>query len=197
MKKLFLLVVFVALGAMTYAQSFSFGPTVSISMTNLSVAGLGGRPISNEPRPGVSVGMFVKYRTPGIFALQAEVQYATQGSRFKFDDATQSGNLRLGYINVPVLMKFYIVDGLNIEVGPQVGFLLDSKFKEASKIFRAGTEFRKVDFSVDAGVGYDFPIGFNLGIRYNIGMLDAIKSYEGESRLSKNGVFQMIGSWEF
>lgn len=197
MKKLLLSVVFAALGIVTYAQSWSFGPTVSLSMTNLSVAALGGVPISNEPRAGLNVGMFMKYRTAGIFAIQTEVTYSTQGSKFKFDDATKSGHLRLGYINVPVLMKFYLVDGLNVMAGPQVGFLVDKKFKSAANVFKSRTEFRNVDFSVDAGLGYDFPMGFNLGLRYNIGLLDAIKSYNGDSRLSRNGVFLMTGEWAF
>ena len=54
--------------------------------------------------------------------IQPEVLLSKQGSEF-----SGGSELDLSYINVPVMLKFYLPAGLNIQAGPQFGILTNAE----------------------------------------------------------------------
>ena len=61
------------------------------------------------------------------FSFQAVLLYSAQGAKSDYSETLNDVTFRytsvkLEYIHVPLLAKFYIVEGLSLEAGPQVGF---------------------------------------------------------------------------
>ena len=105
-------------------------------------------------------------------SVQPEVLYATQGA--KYEDSYFEGTYKLSYINAPILAKYYVLDGLSVEAGPQVGILLSAKdeFKsdEGSDEVDVKDQTKSVAVSAVVGVGYKLQNGINFGLRYNLGL---------------------------
>ena len=115
--------------------------------------------------------------------------FSGQGYSFKGSD----GNLvALNYLNVPLMAKYYVVKGLSIEAGPQIGYLLSAK-NESTNV---KDSFKKVDFAANLGVGYKLKNGINFGARYNFGLLN-INNVSGDSGKFRNSVLQLSVGYFF
>ena len=95
------------------------------------------------------------------------------------------------------MLKFYPVGGLNLQVGPQFGFLMDGERKYNS-LLGSGTEditeyYKKSDLSVSVGAGYDFDFGLNFDFRYNLGVKDINNVANGEEARSRIFLLLIIG----
>src|SRR5258706_5729227 len=62
----------------------------------------------------------------GKLGIQPEIVYSKQGQIYNI---SSNSNLRtdLAYINIPIMIKYYLTGGLNIQAGPQFGILASAK----------------------------------------------------------------------
>ena len=151
-----------ATGAAMAQEKFSFGPKVGVDYTHFWDADGDYSGMLNY-----QAGLFMEYRFNDRFALAPEVVFAAQGGKQKWIDSDNievSTTSHLNYINVPVMLKLYVVPALSIDFGPQVGFNVYSKNtsegKIASESGKNTTDMKEVTKSVDFGLG--------LGLTYNI-----------------------------
>lgn len=100
---------------------------------------------------GFSVGAFADLKLIRSLHIQPEVQYSREGAK----------NQEISYFNVPVLLKWYILPDTHLNVGPQMGFLLDAGEKE--------DDFKSQNTSAVVGAGYETPGGFLFDIRAAFG----------------------------
>lgn len=174
MKKATLAVLFVMLTtAAAWAQaSVSLGIKGGLNFANVNTTSVSA---AYNSRTGYHAGAFVNIKLTKL-AIQPEVIYSVQGA-----DAS-SGNLELGYINVPILLKFYLIGGLNLQAGPQFGFL--------SSATQGGVDVKNLvessDTSIALGAGFDIS-KFVIDARYNLGLSDVDK----QTTEAKNQVFQL------
>ena len=121
---------------------------------------------------------------------------------FSFLDANPE--IRTQYINVPVLAKFYIADGFNLQAGPQIGFLTgaDLKGEDGNKV-DISDSIKSTDFGILLGAGYKMPMGLTIDARYNLGLsniydgaTDEVGGLSSNDKL-KNGVFQVGLGYQF
>ena len=131
-----------------------------------------------ENRTGWHAGAFLQIRGEKI-GFQPEVIFSQQGSEFKYSTSNASLEQNFSYVNIPLIVKLYTVAGLNLQVGPQIGFLTSAEREDyASGQSGPITEqdikddLKKVDFSLGLGVGWDLPLGLTLDGRYNWGLTD-------------------------
>jgi hypothetical protein len=140
------------------------------------------------------------------FAIQPEIVFSRQGQTFTTPSASNL-EASFDYINIPIILKFYLIGGLNLQAGPQFGFLSSAKGDLINKLNNtqlAGQDLSNFvnssDVSIGAGLGWDFPFGLNVNARYNIGLSD-VNKYTGNTipgnltsslgtSESKNQVFQ-------
>lgn len=116
------------------------------------------------------VGAVIQFRLIDNLALQSGLNYSRQGA--KYEETNYEGTIKLAYINLPVIARYYIVDGLSIDLGPQVGFLLSatddytssSGFSDEEDV---ADQTKKVAIAASGGLGYTFKNGLNFGVRYN------------------------------
>lgn len=178
MKKLLIVAVMVTTAsAAAFAQaSVSLGLKGGLNFANVDATNIG---TAYNSRTGYHVGAFANFKFTK-FAIQPELIYSVQGSDLK--SATSSSSLDMAYINIPILLKFYLVGGLNLQAGPQFGFL--------SSATSGGVDIKSLvessDTSIALGAGFDIS-KFVIDARYNLGLSDVDKS----SASAKNQVFQL------
>ena len=193
MKKLLLIIAVVLFCFNVTAQDMS----TSDEGINFGVkAGVNFATITGDETDGVKsktsfhIGALVEIPVTEKFSVQPELMYSGQGAK----DDSSDDELKLDYINLPIMAKFYVAEGFSLEAGPQVGFLINSKFEVDGQSEDIKDETTGIDFGVNFGVGYKMETGLNFGARYNLG-LSNIWDFEGSDNLKNhNGVFQ-ISIW--
>jgi hypothetical protein len=180
MKKLILCAAIAAFGLSNVnAQEVKFGAKAGVNF-----ASLGGD--DSDGLDGLTsfhVGGVVNIGVSDKFSVQPELMYSSQGASY------DGGDLKLDYLNVPVLAKFMVADGFSIEAGPQIGFLMSAKDDgEDVKDFLKST-----DFSGAVGLAYQMETGLNFAARYNLGFGNIL---DGDGDL-KNNVIQISVGYMF
>ncbi len=189
MKKVFLAIAVVIGFGVSNAQSVRYGVKAGLNVSNVSNLEAD---IDYGSRTAYHLGAMAEIGLTRQFAVQPEILYSVQGVKAKEGKATAT--LNLSYINVPVMAKYYVVNGLSLEAGPQIGFLTTAQEKLEGVGEESGTNdikkyVKKVDFGLNFGASYDYQ-NFNLGVRYNLGLTDIAKERDGGDA-NKNGVFQV------
>ena len=164
---------------------FRLGLKGGVNLSNID------RDISTDNRTGYHVGAFATLKITK-FAIQPEVLFSSQGAiNNVFNQELES---TFNYVNVPVLLKFYIVKGLHIYAGPQIGFLTGGTQEVTDlngNITEADPEdfISNNDFSLAFGAGWDLPFKLTVEARYNLGLSD-INDIAGASEVNSR-VFQI------
>ena len=161
MKKLLILVAFTFTTSAIFAQGVDLGLKVGVNFANLTDA-------SNlEGRTGFVFGAFAGGKLGDKLGIQADLLYSQQGAEFDGD------KIDLNYVNVPVVLKYFLTDQIHVHAGPQFGFVVDDNI---TNVFNNIAEAENFDLSGIIGVGVDLPMGIRLDGRYNFGLSDVISS---------------------
>jgi len=121
-------------------------------------------------RTGWHAGAFVLFRGERV-GFQPEVIFSQQGSKFNYSGSPDLES-NFSYVNVPLIVKLYTVAGLNLQVGPQIGFLTSAKIEQPNSSEDVKNQLKSTDFSLGLGVGWDLPFGLSIDARYNLGLSD-------------------------
>ena len=180
-------------GNAVQAQDFSFGPKVGYN--NAKLEGKSWQQFhDNNSIDGFHVGVFAEIRFDK-FAIQPEVYYSSAGGKWKgtIENADFEHDFNLNYVNVPLMLKYYLTNGIAIEAGPQAGFLTDSKVK-FSDLDPDSSKFNEFDFSVNVGLSINLPLNFMISARYNAGLTNVIDHPDVDW---KNRVMQLSLGYRF
>jgi hypothetical protein len=77
----------------------------------------------------------------------------------------------LGYISIPLFLRFNFNEMVNIHLGPQFGILASAKWKNDDASVDAKEYYKDLDVGGTIGLGFDFA-AFNAGLRYYQGFSD-------------------------
>ena len=150
-----------AVGTAMAQKQFTFGPKIGVDYTHYW-----GEDVNHGGQLNYQAGLFMEYRFTNKFSVAPEVVFAAQGG--KYDTKILGVELKetdhVNYINVPVMLKYYVAPALSIDFGPQVGFNVYSKNTIEGKVDKLKeketTDMKKYTKTVDFGLG--------LGLTYNI-----------------------------
>ena len=203
MKKI-ILTSFMLCSVFTFSQEIKFGAKVGLNLSNLR----GDYPTGideHNSKIGFHIGGFAEYEINEKFTLQPELLFSTQGNTYGYKDYYGGGsyydgadyNLKLNYLNLPIILKYKIIEKLSIDFGPQIGYLMSAKTKidvtEDSRdpsqnysveidMLNDGTynfggttvqgkaSANRLDFSLNLGTSYDITEKIFLQGRYNFGL---------------------------
>ncbi len=210
MKKITLSIIAVLAFGFTNAQEVKFGVKAGMNLSTWTGDTEG---VNLKSKVGFNGGGFVAIQFSEKLTLQPEVLFSTQGTKIDNQavDINEDGVVdvvgdvcfNLSYINVPVMVKYYPVKGFNVELGPQIGFLVGAKtvtklqgYSGESKI-DVKEIFESIDFGVNFGAGYDFTENISAGIRYNLGLANIAKTEAGDDSKIKNSVFSLSVGYKF
>lgn len=156
MKKLILsFLVVIAFGTVN-AQDMKFGVKAGANFSNLT----GDADV--DGRTGFYIGGLVDFGISEKFHVQPEILYSMEGGK----------DAELDFVRIPIMAKYYLMDGLNIQAGPMLGFKIGAEdgLDEVTKSF---------DYGLGFGAAYELPIGVFFDLRYNLG-LSNISDFDGE-----------------
>jgi len=203
MKKLLIIIAIILFGFTNVkAQETNFGLKAGVNFATINSDNFD----SFDGRTCLHFGIVSEFMISDNFAFQPELLYSCQGSDYSetFSNgiettfikalATYEGSIKLDYLNIPLMAKYYVAEGFSIEAGPQVGFLLSAKDEYDFDGDTGEDDIKEyvkgIDFGVNFGIGYKLEGGLNFGARYNLGLTDINDEYE-EGGTYKNGVFQI------
>ena len=188
MKKLFALFLITSLAlAPIKAQDISFGAKAGVNFATL-------QPDLPDPesKTGFHIGGVAEIAISDVFSVQPELLYSAQGVHDESDDNEE---VRLNYLTLPIMAKYYIIEGLSIEAGPQIGFLLLAEFEDNGETEDLKDDTKGVDFGLAFGAGYKLPQGINFAIRYYLGA--DVNDISTDPDEFKNRVFQISVGYFF
>tara|TARA_B100001146_G_scaffold222761_1_gene235851 strand:- start:61466 stop:62110 length:645 start_codon:yes stop_codon:yes gene_type:complete len=152
------------------AQDVKLGAKAGVNFAKLSGEALE----DADGRTGFHVGFLAEIPLSERFAIQPELVYSQQGlqSKESFDGTEFETKVKLDYLNVPVMAKFYLIDGLSIEAGPQFGFNINAK--QELEVTGGDTdgdfEITGEDDIKDEVSGFDLGIGGGLAYQLDNGL---------------------------
>jgi len=196
MNKNILTVIILLVFTMVNAQDTNFGIKGG---ANFSVFG------SNvKSKIGYQAGGFTKMELSDNFYLQPELLYMQQElekNNFTFSGITGSGNLKISYLIAPLLFKYYPLNDLFIESGPQIGLLLSAKgvakYEGNTYNLDFKDNFKKIDLGFNVGAGYDLSEKIAINIRYNVGVTKMANSEYIANFYNRNSFISLSAGYAF
>lgn len=160
----------------TPSSDIIFGPKVGLNMTRLLGDGLS----TTGLLPGFHVGGAVEIPISGEFYFAPELLFSLQGTR------VVGTNLRLGYLNIPLMGKYHITDKIAVEFGPQVGILVTDNAEDFNLLTNT------FDVGLGAGGGYRLNDNFYFQLRFNAGFLKVIENVKATNTALQIGAIYYI-----
>jgi hypothetical protein len=187
MKKIVVSLLFIVASTYAFSQEFAVGIKGGPNFANINT---GASLADNyDSRTGFHLGAFALFRGERV-GIQPELLFSQQGSTLKYSGSPDV-KTNFSYMNIPVVLKLYTIAGINLQVGPQFGFLTSADYNDES----VKDELKKTDFSLALGAGWDLPFGLTIDGRYNWGLSDINDSVGQGSGASvgaiKNQVWQI------
>lgn len=106
----------------------------------------------------------------GIFGLQLEALYSQHSIKTKGSD-----DLKMSFIEIPLLAQFYVAKGLSLEAGPTFALNTSRSPDLLSYNNQCGfitKDLKANDVRLTVGARYALDCGLNFGARYNFGTSD-------------------------
>ncbi len=198
-----LLIIIAAFTLSTQAQETLFGVKAG-----LNLASIGGDDAGDaKTRSSFHIGGLVEIPVSEKFSVQPELLYSSQGAKgseeLLGEGVIVESKIKSDYINIPIMAKYYLIQGLSIEAGPQFGFLVSAKaefeLKGPGVLETASMDvkelFNNFDLGVGLGTSYALDMGVFFGARYNLG-LSNINKDSGDTK-NQNNVFQISAGYSF
>ena len=173
----------------------------------LNLATIGGSSVTSpvSMTAQYAVGVFEEFKLPLGFAIEPDVFYSVKGFSNEVSgnllgfDYTLSEKQTSGYLDVPVLVKYYLPNSavkFNVYAGPSIGILLNAKLSVTSNGSTSENNIKDqtsgTDFGAVIGAGIALPLSFvdaTVEARYDLGLTTVDNS--GKSSIY-NRVFALI-----
>lgn len=191
MKKIILLAIAILAFGFANAQQTRFGVKGGLNITSFSGDN------DSEALVGFQLGGFAEIKIIERLAIQPELLFSTQGAKFSRIGNNNDIDLKMNYINIPVLAKFYVTKKFTVEAGPQLGFLVSAK-SDGTDVKDA---YKSVDLGFNFGAGFNITDNFSVGARYTVG-LSNVGDYDTDDvdqylDSPKNSVFAIYAAYKF
>lgn len=197
MRKLFITTAIVCLSQLIYGQNYELGFKGGFNLSSFR-----GDNDNLNPIAGFHAGVFMDYKLSEMFSVQSEMLYSGVGAKNSIDmpEGKFRETLRLGYVSVPIMLKYYPVKRLSIGLGGEAGWMVSArvKYDEGSIVSAAGTcnkctmdQMEKFTVGINTGVGYELSRQLIIEARYQLGLTDVYKNNNAVSGTFRNSVLQL------
>ncbi|OUR91778.1 hypothetical protein A9Q87_08185 [Flavobacteriales bacterium 34_180_T64] len=150
MKTLVTTLVVLFITTLSFSQDSKYGVRGGITISNLDYKDV---PINeNKHRNGFVFGVYAEYGLTETLSVAPELQFSTEGSNHE--------NFANDYLNLPVLLKYSLIDRISIGVGPQLGLKVHANDDGFKNLVFSGVGLVEInlfgDWSIDARYNYGF-----------------------------------------
>ena len=145
--------------------------------------------ISTKMKPGFHAGAYLYYFIKkSNWGIQVEGLYSFKGSDITYKTLTGdfSGEQKLYYLDIPVLLRWQIIKFLNVHAGPQFDILLSAEetLNDATEDIK--DELTSGEFGFAFGAEANLPFRINVTARYIVGFTDIFKGADNMDYSKKN-----------
>jgi hypothetical protein len=204
----------VTVSAQKQKSAKSFGPSYGIKVgTNWSYLTGNSQGFNMDTKTGFMVSGFYSMPSSGM-GYRTEIVFSRQG--YSFEEGGKNTDILNDYIYLPQLTTFTIGNVFQLQLGAQVGFLLNAKKQTETKDSSITGLMNRFDYGFAGGFEiYPFK-GLILGGRYNLGLGKMYKEnqsqmptqpqpgpmpiplpFNPETTNFKNGVLQIFIGYKF
>jgi hypothetical protein len=140
---------------------------------------------------GWHAGIMARFQISDLFGIQPEVMYTQRGVKFDkagFVDAagvtvSEDPEVRMDYIDVPIMFTFNVLDNIALMVGPQASLMMTIKDQDKKERDKSGFH----TFDIGGAIGAEAKVSmFRVGARYTLGFLDLVNNKELETQNTNN-----------
>lgn len=183
--RIFLFIVFSVCCSYSFSQE-AMGVKGGLSIVTLANSLTGSNQNANggsgSYRPSYHGGFFYNSSGDGMFDFRMELLYSNKGYGTGRRANSNRINTHLHYFTLPLLGVFKPIDGLDLQFGAEVGYLLAARIK--GEVFVASTGntstvngdvlalYKKIDAAILLGISHTFESGITIGARYSFGVLN-------------------------
>ncbi len=187
MKKVF----FAAFAVMAFgavnAQEIHFGAKIGAGVSTFS-----GNVEDAEAKISGHLGGFAEFKF-NKFAIQPELLVSVVGAEWNYNYRNNTDwyydgpvdNIKyqanLVYLHVPVMAKYYVIDPLSVEFGPQLGVLLAARTEYTTTYWNGSDDsdsenvkddLKTLDLGLNFGATYNFKNRMFVSARYTLGLMN-------------------------
>jgi hypothetical protein len=167
MKKAILIIFIIVNGLISvYSQAFTGGITGGISVNQID-----GDSYKGYNMLGFTGGAYVETNRPGKWQVQGEIKYFLKGAEQKFPDNVAFYKEHLNYVQVPLMINYYVNDKIFPEIGISAGYLFLAREDLDGNGFISPTRpFKPLDLSFEGGVNFQISkiVRANIRLSYSI-----------------------------
>lgn len=153
-----------------------------------------------DMKPSIYVGVFKEFPLNKTLGLQTELVYSRQG--FSVSEAGVDMDVRFNYINLPIMLKVYASEKFSFDVGPQFGYMVNSKVKIEEAGMSLTADFddifpedrEKFGISLAVGASYKITDHIDVSARWNYGINSVVDVDDNKPR---NSVIQIGLGYRF
>ena len=201
-KKILFIIIFLCIGFSIKAQDkavpFANNKFAVKAGYNYSFLNSASAPSSSGFIPGFFVGIARQFKLTKHTSFQPILSFSNQGGSFGiFNEAAlgfDKGKIHQNYISIPLLFKFYTGKTFNFQVAPYFAYLLSTKqvitsgstndiqpvspsYTNNSILYNTTvSDFRRLDYGLSLGMGYDFNFGLTIAARTTLGFTHPYKN---------------------
>jgi hypothetical protein len=166
-KKNHLLITFLFISFLASSQNnITYGIKAGVNLTGFHTDGG-----TNSDLVGFNLGGVAKMNLNKTFGLQGELNLNSKGGIYRFPLTSNNPEIKLTYINLPILLKTYITRKFNFEIGPEFGLLINKKANLNGETFDIDN-VSSFDMNLNAGLSYEFEKGIFIQGRYGYGFTE-------------------------
>jgi Outer membrane protein beta-barrel domain len=156
-------------------HSLGLGIMAGLNFTNIT----GTSDISNSSETGFLVGVFLDPKSSSLLGSRTELVYSHQA--YNFSTGTTTGTNYLNYLMLAQLMSINITHFFQIQIGTQMGYLLNAKsdsnktstgYAQADQIL---DYYNRFIFGFSGGLEVRPFMGIIVGARYNLSLTNLYK----------------------
>ena len=207
MKKIlitFVLLIGIVFTKVSNAQDLRFGVKAGVNMSTMSFDEVYD---NAKMKVGFQLGCLSEYSINSKLATEVDFLFALQGFKASATGTGYERNVTHNafYVNVPLMLKWYIVDNVSVAFGPQVGLVVSAKNKmtekftgESSKTTKTSVKDRyaAADFGLCIAADYYVTENIFVGAGFNLGLTNLYKG-DGYNIDSKNRVITLNVGYSF
>ena len=188
MKKNHLLLLSLLFSVTLFSQTY-FGVKVGANYTSFR-----GDMQDVDYKTGFHVGGVAEIVINDSFSFQPELLYSVQGFQSK-EDASLKSNYN--YLQVPLMLKYFVKDLVTLDAGPQIGYLISTTQTNGYEeiIYEQKESSNSLDYGFNLGATYEMDSGIFLQLRYNFGLANTFK--KGLNTKAYNSVLQLSMGYKF
>lgn len=178
--------------------SWTLQPKAGMNIANMTKS-------DGNAKVGFVGGAEVEYQASSLVSVSLGALYSQQGTKGSGDGMNEQ--IKMDYINIPVLANVYVAKGLAVKLGLQPGFKMSAKAKTMGEGVSASVDLEKVleavevesysipsfSLSLPVGLSYEYK-NVVLDARYNLGLTKALQVNKDKSR---HNFFQITLGYKF